>query len=69
MAPDWTLAAGNTCKSSGEAAGNWPSLCGDVSNAQNLPISGGQHSERDANTAYVLQGESRIFGPCANRWA
>ena len=53
---DWTLAAGLTHASrAGEvasvtdlAADGWVIL-------RNLPISGGQHFERDANTAYVLR--------------
>ena len=53
---DWTLAAGLTHASrAGEgsllldlAADGWVML-------RNLPISGGQHSERNANTAYVLR--------------
>ncbi len=68
---DWTLAAGLTHASRAEwwclhyhlAADGWVML-------RNLPISGGQHLERDANTAYVLREKAGDhLWPCANRWA
>ena len=49
----------NTCKSSERKVACYLNLAADGwVILRNLPISGGQHSERDANTAYALRGKA-----------
>ena len=56
---DWTLAAGLTHASRAGKGSLLPDLAADGwVMLRNLPISGGQHSERNANTAYALRGKA-----------